>query len=99
MRNVLVGLTQQYDKLAFVEYLLSLRASALKWRGNPPTPWNQVTITSKNRKVFPLCGAVVDTFSLYPGDCHDQCAHWSRNDSIIFQAPICRLLTKADMRI
>ena len=19
-------------------------------------------------------------FPLYPGDCHDQCAHWSRND-------------------
>ena len=49
MRNVLVGLTQQYDKLAFVEYLLSLRASALKWRGNPPVEWNQVSITTKNR--------------------------------------------------
>ena len=44
--------------------MLSLRASALKWRGNPPAPWNQVTISAKNRKVFPLCGAVVDTFSL-----------------------------------
>ena len=28
MWNVLVGLTQQYDKLVFVEYLLSLRARA-----------------------------------------------------------------------
>ena len=26
------------EKLVFVEYLLSLRASALKWRGNPPVP-------------------------------------------------------------
>ena len=28
--------------------MLSLRASALKWRGNPPVEWNQVTITTKN---------------------------------------------------
>ena len=31
--NVLIGLTQQYNKLVF-EKMLSLRASALKWRGN-----------------------------------------------------------------
>ena len=23
------------------------------------------------------------TFPIYPGDCHDQCAHWSRNDRIL----------------
>ena len=38
--------------------------SAHTGRGNPPVPWNQVTISTKNHKVFPLCGAVVDTFSL-----------------------------------
>ena len=51
-------------KLVFVEYLLSLRASALKWRGNPPAPWNQVTITTRNCNVSPLCRAIVDTFLL-----------------------------------
>ena len=49
---MLIGLTQLPVKLAFVEYLLSLRASALKWRGNPPAPWNQVTTTTKNRGDF-----------------------------------------------
>ena len=34
------------------------------WGGNPPAPWNQVTITAKKRRVSPLCGAVVDTFPL-----------------------------------
>ena len=38
--------------------------SAHTGRGNPPAPWNQVTIITKNRKVSPLCGAVVDTFSI-----------------------------------
>ena len=32
------------------------------WRGNPPDEWNQVTITTRNRKVFPFCRAIVDTF-------------------------------------
>ena len=47
-----------------IKKTLSLRASALKWRGNPPVEWNHVTITTKNCKGFPLCGAVVDTFLL-----------------------------------
>ena len=50
------------------------------WRGNPPVERNQVTITTRNRNVSQLCRAIVDTFSLYPGDCHDQSADWSRND-------------------
>ena len=34
--NVLIGLTQQFDKLVFVEYLLSLRASARTGVAIPP---------------------------------------------------------------
>ena len=49
---MLIGLSQQTDKLVFVRSLLSLRASALKWRGNPPVERSQVTITAKNRGDF-----------------------------------------------
>ena len=60
------------------------------WCGNPPVERNQVTITAKN------CG---DThfyryFSVHfpsnRGDCHDQSADWSRNDSVTLQTPIYR---------
>ena len=37
--NVLIGFTQLLEKLVFGEYLLSLRASAIEWRGNPPVRW------------------------------------------------------------
>ena len=40
------------------------------WCGNPPVERGQVTITTRNRNVSPLCRAIVDTFLLYPGDCH-----------------------------
>ena len=46
---MLIGLTQQIGKLVFTELTLSLRASALEWRGNPPVERNQVTIITKNR--------------------------------------------------
>ena len=31
--------------------MLSLRASAQDFRGNPPVEWNQVAITTKNRSI------------------------------------------------
>ena len=64
---ILIGLTQQSDKLVFVASRPKLSVIANQsadWCGNPPVERNQVTISAKNRKVLPLCGAIVDTFSL-----------------------------------
>ena len=47
----------------FVRSLLSLRASALEWRGNPPAPWNQVTISTKNSKFSRSVGQLLIHFS------------------------------------
>ena len=44
--------------------MLSLRASSQTGVAIPPAPWNQVTITTRNRNVSPLCRAIVDTFLL-----------------------------------
>ena len=55
--KIRIDLPQQTDKMVFVEYLLSLRASAQDFRGNPPVERNQVTITSKNRRNPPFFGA------------------------------------------
>ena len=55
------------DKLVFEsahQIYAVIASQCAHWRGNPPVEWNQVTITTKNRKVFPLCRAIVDTFSL-----------------------------------
>ena len=43
----------------------------------------------KSRKI-PLFRELFGTFSSQQGDCHGQCAHWSRNDSFIFQTTIYR---------
>ena len=62
---MLIGLNQQLDKLVFesARYIYAVIASQrARWRGNPPDEWNQVTITTRNRKVFPFCRAIVDTF-------------------------------------
>ena len=71
MINVLIGLTQLPDKLVFVEYLLSLRASALKWRGNPPVrgemyrqlPYGagNLAIFGDNRNLVPLNRGIATT--------------------------------------
>ena len=63
-RDLPISYPQQAGKLVFVEYLLSLRASAHTGVAIPPVERNQVTISAKNRKVLLLCGAIVDTFSL-----------------------------------
>ena len=42
--------------MVFVEYLLSLRTSALKWCGNPPVERNKGTIVTKNRGNSHSCG-------------------------------------------
>ena len=53
------------DNLNCCLYVFAVIANqCAHWCGNPPAPWNQVTITTKNRKVFPLCRAIVDTFYL-----------------------------------
>ena len=60
-------ITEEKVKLVFVGVhprLAVIANQCAHWCGNPPVEWNQVTITTKNRKVFPLCGAIVDTFSL-----------------------------------
>ena len=48
-RNVLIGFTQPFDKLVFVEITLSLRDQSADWSWQSPVEWNQVTITSKSR--------------------------------------------------
>ena len=48
---VLIGLSQQADKLVF-ENCCHCETSAHTGRGNPPVEWNQVTITTKNRSDF-----------------------------------------------
>ena len=65
LRNGYIGLNPQTGKLVFVASRPKLSVIANQsadWCGNPPVERNQVTITTKNRKVFPLCGVVVDTF-------------------------------------
>ena len=62
------------DKLLF-EKMLSLRASALKWRGNPPVERNQVTITTKNRRSSHFLGAIRYISPLTGGLPH-QSADW-----------------------
>ena len=58
------GLEGEGGKLVFTELMLSLRASALKWRGNPPVERNQVSITTKNRRSSHHFGVIFGTFSL-----------------------------------
>ena len=56
---------RKLNKLVFVAVRPKLSVIANQsadWCGNPPVEWNQVTITTKNRYVFPLCSAIVDTF-------------------------------------
>ena len=62
------------------EKMLSLRASALKWRGNPPVERNQVTITTKNRKVSRSVGQLSIHFPSNWGIATPVCA-LARNDS------------------
>ena len=45
---VLIGLSQQADKLLF-ENCCHCETSVHTGRGNPPVEWNQVTITAKKR--------------------------------------------------
>ena len=61
------GICWGNDKLVFGGFASKLPVIAnqrARWCGNPPAPWNQVTITTKNRKVSLLCRAIVDTFYL-----------------------------------
>ena len=38
---------------------------------------------NNNREIAtPVCGLVRND-TVYLGDCHDQCVHWSRNDVLI----------------
>ena len=58
---------QQNDKLVFVAShpkLPVIANQSADWCGNPPVERNQVTITTKNRYVSPLCRAIVVTFPL-----------------------------------
>ena len=55
LRNVLIGLTLQYDKLLFEwerSKLPAIANQSADWCGNPPVERNQVTITAKNLGVF-----------------------------------------------
>ena len=64
--KMLIVRTQQCDKLVFEwerSKLPVIANQSADWCGNPPVEWNWVTITTKNRKVFPLCRAIVDTFT------------------------------------
>ena len=59
------------------------------WCGNPPVRGEMYRQAPRKRGLLRFLVVIVPG-SFQPGDCHDQCAHWSRNDSIIFQTPICR---------
>ena len=55
---MLVGLTQQIGKLVFEKNNAVIASQCAHWRGNPPVPWNQVTITTKNRRSSHFLGAI-----------------------------------------
>ncbi|MDY4490231.1 MAG: hypothetical protein SPE19_06860, partial [Candidatus Faecousia sp.] len=67
------------DKLVF-EKMPSLRASALKWRGNPPVERNQVTIPTKNCGESHSSGYFSEHFPSIRGIATPVCA-LARNDS------------------
>ena len=75
-------------KVRIPDYL-SLRTSPLKWCGNPPVR-KEMYRKAPQKWESPRFLEVIVPGSMGPGDCHDQCAHWSRNDSVIFQTPICQ---------
>ena len=50
------------DQLVFVKNNAVIANQSADWCGNPPVERNQVTISTKKRKVSLLCGVVVDTF-------------------------------------
>ena len=85
-----IGLTQQNGKLVFVASLqvsCHCETSAHTGRGNPPAPWNQVTITTKNRRNPHFLGAY-RYISPLTGGLPRQCAHWLAMTAIIRQTPI-----------
>ena len=51
----------------------------LVWQS--PGPMEQGNDYHQKSQWFTRFLELFETFPLYPGDCHDQCAHWSRNDS------------------
>ena len=78
-----IGILHRHGKLVFERLRCKLPVIANQcahWCGNPPVERNQVTITTKNRSDSHFFWVVFGTFPLYPGDCHDQSADWSRND-------------------
>ena len=77
--NVLIGLTQQYDKLVF-EKRCHCETSAHTGRGNPPAPWNWVSITTKYRNA-PVFGYYSVHFPSNRGIATPVCG-LVRNDSV-----------------
>ena len=80
---MLIGLTQQYDKLVFesARYKFPVIANqSADWCGNPPAPWNQVTITVKNCDDFHSFRYHSEHFPSNRGIATPVCA-LARNDS------------------
>ena len=68
---MLIGLTQQYDQLVFVrlQKTLSLRGSRATWQSPEYSEMSEKRTNALTNRPELL------------GDCHDQSADWSRNDS------------------
>ena len=75
---MLIGITQPSGKLVFVASLqvsCHCETSAHTGRGNPPVEWNQVAITTKNRRSSHFLGAIRYISPLTGGLPH-QSADW-----------------------
>ena len=73
---------RKLNKLVFVAVRPKLSVIANQsadWCGNPPVSEEMYRIAPKKWE-SPRFLAVIVPGSMGPGDCHDQCAHWSRND-------------------
>ena len=82
----------QCAKLVFSGFALKFPVIANQsadWCGNPLVR-KEMYRKAPQKWEFPRFLEVIVPGSMGPGDCHDQCAHWSRNDSIIFQTTIHR---------
>ena len=82
MNFVLIDFTPLPDKLVFGGMRPKLPVIANQsadWCGNPPAPWNQVTITTKNREDFCSSGFFSVHFPSIRGIATPVCA-LARND-------------------